>query len=202
MNAARHKTIVDGLSSTAKKVYDLIPIESSISRNEVCFELKKAGVSLTSSAVDRCLGSLIDAKLVTQPKPGSYSRVFKGETMHPKQKAAPSKQLASDMEMLMQRSSERTLNALQANVVEQEPVIEEAPVTATKENNLKTQTDEDLTSAIMGIGIRLADTIGVLQQLSSEFSDLAIEVDRRMQENSEARNKLQQLTGLLRSIAN
>ncbi|MCA8226185.1 hypothetical protein [Burkholderia vietnamiensis] len=76
MTPAKYQAALSGLSTIAKKVLDMVPIQDAWSRSEIAGHLLRVTKSSPDAAViDGCLGRLKDAGLIREPSRGRYQRV-------------------------------------------------------------------------------------------------------------------------------
>jgi hypothetical protein len=73
MSEGRFNQIYQGMSSVAKKVYNVIPIAEAWTTNQVAAEVTRQGLSIEFPIMVGCINTLIRAKLVEEPE----QRVFK-----------------------------------------------------------------------------------------------------------------------------
>ncbi|HDR9358143.1 TPA: hypothetical protein QDB44_004039 [Burkholderia vietnamiensis] len=76
MTPAKYQAALSGLSTIAKKVLDMVPIQEAWSRSEIAGHLLRVTKSSPDAAViDGCLGRLKDSGLIREPSRGRYQRV-------------------------------------------------------------------------------------------------------------------------------
>lgn len=75
MNNARHKSIVEGLSAIAAKVYEAVPISEPWTVHQVLFEMARLNNQpYQIRVVAGCLSNLVESGLVKEPSRGSFVR--------------------------------------------------------------------------------------------------------------------------------
>jgi hypothetical protein len=74
MSQARFNRIDSGLTSTARKVYNAVPLQESWSAQQIVAELKRGGVTHNFAIIVGCLNSLIQAGIVRETDKGMFCR--------------------------------------------------------------------------------------------------------------------------------
>lgn len=75
MNSARMKSIEDNLTGIARKVYDLLPIQSPATVSDLCRLMREKGNSADLKVIHGCLGGLVDQGLARELNSGSFQRI-------------------------------------------------------------------------------------------------------------------------------
>lgn len=78
MNSGRYKSIMNGLSSMAKKVYESVPIVDYWTVHQVVSDMKRkygALASIDKDAVLGCLNTLVESKVVHESENRTFKRV-------------------------------------------------------------------------------------------------------------------------------
>lgn len=75
MNESRKQQILAGQSTTARKVFDMVPIQEAWREGEITASLRTAGVTVASVHVIRaCLNQLKEAGLIREVAQGQFQR--------------------------------------------------------------------------------------------------------------------------------
>lgn len=87
MNEIRHKSLLDGLTSVAKKVYFTVPAKEKWPISKIGAEIRRTGSAMDGAMVASCLDTLKGIGLVSEPERGAFIRVEVKEKAAPKQTA-------------------------------------------------------------------------------------------------------------------
>lgn len=93
MNHGRMQSIIDGLTGTARKVYDAIPLLDGWDTTQVTAELRRMGHVYDLQRIQGCLRSLIESGLIVESG-GKYRRV---KTKAPEDKPTTTKIRSEDV---------------------------------------------------------------------------------------------------------
>jgi hypothetical protein len=74
MSNARFRQVHQGLTTTAKKVYELIPIGEPWDYHQITAEVTRAGLGIQYNILQGCVAALVDAQLVDEPRRGHFQR--------------------------------------------------------------------------------------------------------------------------------
>lgn len=74
MSQARFNAIYNGMTSAARKVYDVVPIAEAWDKVQIARELRRLNISLDIKVFDACLGALRDAGLIRELHQGEFQR--------------------------------------------------------------------------------------------------------------------------------
>lgn len=171
MNATRFNSIVNGLNSTAKKVFDACPDETYWSSTRIQSEMFRSGTSLDRSKIEGSLRSLVDLNIVIEPKPGLFSRI-----KSPNQ--AAKKKAATKAESL-------------PTTIFDKPFQEEKKTMTEKANPF---------DAVREVAIKFLDVAKTINALASEIDLKLADVEKHMATNDQDTAKLKQLQVLLKSL--
>lgn len=84
MNHTRMQSVIEGLTGTARKVYDAVPMLEGWDTSQILAEMRRAGNGFDMARFHGCLKSLIESGLIVQSA-GKYRRV---KTKKPEEKPA------------------------------------------------------------------------------------------------------------------
>lgn len=74
MNAAKFERKVQELTTTARKVFDVIPANDAWGREKIISECFRVGHHIQKNIVDGCIAALKEDGLVKEPRPGQFTR--------------------------------------------------------------------------------------------------------------------------------
>ena len=170
MNETRFKSIVNGLNSTAKKVFDVCPDETYWSSTRIQSEMFRSGTSLDRSKIEGSLRSLVELSIVIEPKPGLFSRI-----------KSPIK--ATKKQSVKADDLPRTCF--------DKPDQEEKKTMTEKANPF---------DAVREVAIKFLDVAKTINALASEIDLKLADVEKHMATNDQDTAKLKQLQVLLKSL--
>lgn len=76
MSPEKHASILTGLSSIARKIYDFIPILEEWSAVQIAAESKRKGHNIDIVTLRGCLSSLVNSGVVKELPGGKFSRIL------------------------------------------------------------------------------------------------------------------------------
>lgn len=74
MSRRRADIVLSNSTNAAKKVYEVVPIEAIWTLTQIIAELQRMKVGIEYQAVGGCLNTLVNSKLVDEPRPGHFRR--------------------------------------------------------------------------------------------------------------------------------
>lgn len=75
MNEAKFRRVMEGVTTTARKVYESLPLSEPWTTNQVAADLVRRGIAVEFNIMVGCINALIRAGVVTEPKHRHYIRV-------------------------------------------------------------------------------------------------------------------------------
>lgn len=146
MNPTRQQNMVDGLSSTAAKVFEAVPIRDQWDVRQIMLELARQGHRYALDRVSGCLKSLVDQGLIKEYRGGTFKRIdvtkrpaictireispvtILHPTQQPKEKPDPMDELARIAMNLRERGKAliEEADAVEAAALEMQQKIEQA----------------------------------------------------------------------------
>jgi hypothetical protein len=166
----RFDRMFSGQTDTAKKVYNIVPIQEAWGAAKIASELKRQGVNLNFPVVMGCLDTLIRAGLVKEPLKGDFQR----EAIKP--------------EPVKEQNKEPEMNRSNANA------------TATAAPSVVTKVQKDPLDILGGLAQRAALLSNTLKELASDISNAAVEIQEQLEANDEQVKKVKQLQTLMKEL--
>lgn len=175
MNHARFTAIHAGMTSVAKKVYEVTPIAESWSAGQICQELLRTGSSVDPRVISGCISALVHAGIVLQQGPDAYRRT----PVRPKpERAAP---LAQPETMAKPTPTTTPPPAVPAAAKLTDPA---GPI-----------------DKLGALSSRVSNMVELLQALAIDIDTAALEIEEQIQAKNAETAKLRQLQALLREMA-
>lgn len=172
MNQNRFNSVVNGLNSISKKVFDVVPIDTYWGSARIQSELFRTGSSQTRSIIEGSLKALVGYGLIQESQPGLFCRVK--VTNKKQDELATEKQVQA----LKQTQPKETIMAIQAQKTNQENPFD----------------------AVREVAIKFMDAAKTINTLASEIDNKLNDVEKFMAANGEEIAKLKQLQSLLKSL--
>ena len=97
MNKTRMNSLLSGLPSVTRKVFDAVPILEQWTRTMIHAEMIRCGISVEVRVVEGSLVALKRAKLICEPDPGRFARCEVKEDV-PVRKEKPAAAVAAPVE--------------------------------------------------------------------------------------------------------
>ena len=171
MNETRFKSIVAGLTSTAKKVFDAVPNETYWSSTRIQSEMFRSGSSLDRSKIEGSLRNLVELSIVIEPKPGLFSRI-----------KSPDKAIKKKSPI---KTEDLPTTCFDKPFQEEKKIMTE---------NAKPF------DAVREVAIKFLDVAKTINALASEIDLKLADVEKHMATNDQDTAKLKQLQVLLKSL--
>lgn len=172
VNQNRFNSVVNGLNSISKKVFDVVPIDTCWGSARIQSELFRTGSSQTRSIIEGSLKALVGYGLIQESQPGLFRRVK--VTNKKQDELATEKQVQA----LKQTQPKETIMAIQAQKTNQENPFD----------------------AVREVAIKFMDAAKTINTLASEIDNKLNDVEKFMAANGEEIAKLKQLQSLLKSL--
>lgn len=160
VNETRFNSVVNGLNSIARKVFDVVPIESYWGVSRIQQELFRTGSNQTKSIVEGSLKALVGNGLIIESN-GLFSRV---KITKREQKAVPDKKTIQKEEKIMETVKSNPFDAVREIAIKFMDAAKQI-------NNLATEIDARLTDVEKHIAENDLDT-AKLKQLQSILKSL------------------------------
>lgn len=179
MTPARAEALLRGQSSTARKLFEVVPVMEAWAVDDIRAELMRSGKvgTIERHATLACLRDLVDAGLIGEPTREWFrSRVrMPKEPQKPRPVAAPA-------------------------ITYSEPVMQAATTAAPEKKTNTLDTLADLASGLGGVVNDLRNSIIGVQQIAKQLEDVAMAIETERQVDARQLAKLGQLQALLRDI--
>ena len=171
MSQSRFDAIFSGQTSIAKKVYEAVPIAESWNARKIMTELSRLGISQDQRTVTGCLENLRKSGLVNEFLKGEFRR-------------EPIKEVVLKAEA--GKAKEVSVITLPKPTIAPSAVAHPADLSPM-----------DILGALAA---RAANLASMANDLSSDISDAAVEIQQHIENNDADTQKLKQLQSILKSI--
>lgn len=182
MNEAKFNAIYRGLTETAKKVYEAVPMREIWTVSQVISELSRLGYNRQDHRIVLgCLTSLRETGLVKEPKQGHFVR--------------------AEVRLKQAVTAQPEHNELPPQP--SQPAETEIPKKEAEMPQVKAKTPAPNTTPlerIGGLSAQVLDVVKQLHQLAADIDAAAIEMEEQLEKVKEDNAKLIQLKSLLKSI--
>lgn len=190
---ARYKSLMAGMTSAAKKVYEAVPMQDQWSTAQVLAELKRADVGIDYRVVAGCLDTLVKAKLVRETGKDSFQRESVRGLAEREAQAAAAEIAVADI-AVEQDEPEAVQEPEQPQ--QQESIMAKINQPAAKGMDKAVNPLDRLGS----LATRVATMAKDLSELASDISDAAVDIQSQIDTNEANVAKLRQLQQLLKSL--
>ena len=170
MNESKFKATLRGLSSIARKVYDVVPETTYWSSSRVSSELYANGARIDAKIVMGVLNTLRLSGLVIEADAGMFSRIKVPKAAHKQDKQ---------------------------NITEAPATIEP---TTQKEDAVTYQEIQSNTDALREMSLKFMDMSASIQTLAVNIDKKATAIEKQMESSAKDNEKLKQLHTLLKSL--
>lgn len=170
VNETRFKSVVNGLNSIAKKVFDVVPVDTYWGAARIQSELFRMGSSQTKSIVEGSLKALVGYGLIQESQPGLFCRV----------------------KVTKQKDKDQTIETDAPTKKQIQPKEKKMATQITAAANPF--------DAVREVAIKFMDAAKTINALASEIDKRLEDVEKFMAANSEEIAKLKQLQSLLKSL--
>lgn len=109
MNQGRFKSVLNGLSGVARKVFDSVPISEEWSQPQISMEMqRKHGAAPERRVMTGCLNNLVEAGIVVEPRPGQFRKIAVSREMAPAKSLADKYEKKGVEEMAVEKKNSET----------------------------------------------------------------------------------------------
>lgn len=170
MSEARHRAVLGGLSSIARKVYEATPISEPWAMTRIMSEMNRVGLPVAHKVAGGCLSTLVSAGLVTEPDRGCFIRAPIRNT-----KATPEPDI-------------KPVAAIAA------------PAATTKQEAQLTTTKPSPIDKLSALSVRVEMMTNQLKDLANDLTAVAIEIEEQTAADKAGLEKLHQLQSILKGL--
>lgn len=169
ISQARFNALHSGLTSVARKVYDVVPLAEQWTTKQIVMEMNRRGMSMDTKIIQGCLESLVHSGLVREPARGEFTR-----------------------EAVKALISKPVINKEYPEMAE---VISNITTTLTK---VPAVVEPSPMERIGALAQRVNQISAMLQSLAEDINDAAVEIQAQMESNEKDVKRLKQLQALLK----
>lgn len=187
MNASKFKSIWNGLTIVAQKVYTAVPMQGAWTAHQIHAELGRLQTARDMHTTAGCLNSLVRSGVVLESQRGYFTR-------------APIRGAVGKLEPAKELSEETPQEAAQSNVAQtQTETVKEPEMAAPSVLAIKPAVKDPI-DRLTELSGRVMSLSGSLKQLANDIDQAALDITEQMNVVDADTKKLKQLQAMLKEL--